>query len=255
MKIRTEADVEKLDARIKKELGIDVSKYRNEEVVEDFAELLVFPEYIFNWTIRPIIASFLLFLAGFFALDLVHIEFILFGLIGFVLFIIAGTLFGLLFLTWKMKTDLLGIMDYSLDIMKLAVEDLDQVNDRITDENKKEVYGLLFKGIIHIVTIPMLSKAVSTQVPFIGGFISRFIKKVLTYFSEKITWEGLEVEQELAEAEDEPNAPSRFSKTISGASIGLNKFMDITFSIAQFPLKIVFLFSLILLIGFLYLIN
>ena len=46
MKIRSQKDVDRLEEAIKMELGIDVSKYKNEEVVESFVELLVFPEYV-----------------------------------------------------------------------------------------------------------------------------------------------------------------------------------------------------------------
>ncbi len=44
MQIRTTKDVEKLDLKIKEELGIDVSKYRNPEVAESFVDLLIFPK-------------------------------------------------------------------------------------------------------------------------------------------------------------------------------------------------------------------
>ncbi|MEM6699997.1 MAG: hypothetical protein AAF599_16460, partial [Bacteroidota bacterium] len=74
MKIRTSKDVEKLDKKIKEELGIDVQKYRNEEVVENFVQLLVFPEYVINWVIRPVLISIGIFIIGFFTLNLVHVE-------------------------------------------------------------------------------------------------------------------------------------------------------------------------------------
>lgn len=72
MKIRTAADAKKLDEKIQRDLGIDVKKYRNPEVAEQFVELLIFPQYIINWGIRPIIISFFLYIAGFFIVDLVR---------------------------------------------------------------------------------------------------------------------------------------------------------------------------------------
>mgnify|MGYP001801556879 CR=1 FL=1 len=81
MKIRTSKDVEKLDKKIKEELGIDVQKYRNEEVVENFVQLLVFPEYVINWVIRPVLISLIILLIGFLTYNLVHIDYLLYGII------------------------------------------------------------------------------------------------------------------------------------------------------------------------------
>jgi len=205
MRIRTAKDVEKLDDRIKEELGIDVQKYRNEEVVESFVELLVFPEYVITWVIRPILISFVIFLIGFFIFNLVHIEYFIYGVIGLVLFLSTGVLIGLLFLTWKMKSDIWGIVDYSLKIMKSAVNDMNQVNNQITISNRKDINGLLFKGIIHIVTIPMMSKIISNKVPFVGGIVNRIVKKILVLVSDKIKFNEENLTQELMEKEGKPN--------------------------------------------------
>lgn len=254
MKIRTEKDVEKLDQKIKDELGIDVRKYRNQEVVENFVELLVFPEYIFSWTIRPIILSFVAFIVGFFVLDLVHIEYVLYGIFGLVLFLITGVLLGLLFLTWKMKSDMWGIIDYSLNIMKSAVNDINQVSHQVNAENRKDVLGLLFKGVIHIVTIPMLSQVISDKVPLVGGIVNRFVKKLFTLLSDRFSFDEIQLEEEMKKGE-ESNALQLYSKSIATASTGLNKLLGFTFGVAQFPLKISAGFFSLLLLLFLYLIG
>ena len=148
MKILTEKDVEKLDKRIKEEFGIDVQKYRNEKVVEKFVELLVFPEYVITWVIRPMLISGIIYLIGFKIFDLVHIEYLIYGIIGLFLFLGTGILVGLLLLTWRMKSDMLGIVNYTLEIMKTTVRDMNQINSQISKENRTEVFGLLFKGIL-----------------------------------------------------------------------------------------------------------
>ena len=255
MRIRTTKDVEKLDNRIKTELGIDVQKYRNEEVVESFVELLVFPEYVVTWVIRPIFIAILMFIIGFFIFDLVHIEFIIYGVIGLILFLITGILFGLLILTWKMKSDMWGIVDYSLEIMKSAVSDLNQVNSQISKENIKDILGLLFKGIIHIVTIPMMSKVISDKVPIVGGFVNRIVKKILTLVSDKVKFGEENLKQELRKKEGKPNAIQVYSNSISSVSNGLERVMNLTFGVAQFPLKLGFGIMALILILFLYLIN
>lgn len=255
MRIRTAKDVEKLDQKIKNELGIDVQKYRNEEVVESFVELLIFPEYVVTWVIRPILISLLIFIIGFFTLDLVHVEYVLYGVIGIVLFLVTGVLIGVLFLMGKMKWDMWGILKYSLEMMKSAVSDVNQVNNQISAENRKEVLGLVFKGIIHIVTIPMMSKIISEKVPLIGGIINFFIKKVLTLISDKVKFDEELLKEELKKTENEPTALKNYSDSISFVSLGLEKIMNITFAIAEFPLKLGTGLVLLILALFIYLIN
>jgi len=253
MKIRTAKDVEILDQRINEELGIDVRKYKDEDVVESFFALLVFPEYVVNWVIRPILIAIVLYVIGFYIFDLVHIEYFIYGFFGFSLFFTTGLVLGLLFLTKKIKKDLWGIINYSLDIMKSAVNDLNQMNSQINVENRKDVLGLLFNGIIHIVTIPMMSKIISEKIPFIGGIINRFIKKVLTLISDMVSFQQDSLKQEIMS--EEHNILEIYSKSISSASAGLEKATHMTFRIAQFPLKLIFGISLLMLIAFVYLIN
>lgn len=255
MKIRTEADIEKLDAKIKQELGVEVSKYRNEEVAENFVELLIFPKYVIKWVILPVSISFMAYIAGFFLFNLVHIEYVIYGIIGLILFLLLGIISGLFFLMWRMKSDMWGIISYSLEIMKSAVTDLNQVNNQIDNENRKEVLGLLFKGIIHIVTIPVLSKAISTKVPFVGGIVNSIIKKVLTVVSNKIKFDEVKLKQELDKPENESNALKIYTNSISSATAGLEKVMNFTFGIVKLPLKIALIIICPIVLLFLYLIN
>lgn len=255
MKIRTAKDVEQLDLKIKEELGVDVQKYRNEEVVENFVELLVFPRYVITWIIRPIVIAIGLFILGFFVLHLVHVEYILYGIIGLILFVVNGILIGLLFLIWKMKSDTWGIVEYSLEIMKSAVTDMNQVNSQVTAENRKDVLGLLFKGIIHLVTIPMMSKVIADKVPFIGGLVNKIVKKILVLVSDKVEFDDENLTEELQKKEDQPNVLQIYSSSITSVSKGLEKVMNFTFGVAQLPLKLVFGIVFLLLILFLYLIN
>jgi len=255
MNVRTTSDVEALDLKIYEELGIDVKKYRNEEVVEDFVELLIFPRYVVNWVMHPILISLVLFIAGFFFLNLVHIEYFLYLVIGFVLFLTTGILFSLVFLTWKMKSDIWGIVDYSLNIMKSAVQDLSKVNHQITVENRKDVLGLLFKGVIHIVTIPLLSKVISEKVPLVGSVANKAVKKALTLISDKVKFDEANLTRELDKDSQQPSPIEAYSNSITTASNSLEKVTNISFGVVQFPLKLAFFITLFFLVIFLYLIN
>ncbi|CAL2055105.1 hypothetical protein [Tenacibaculum sp. 190524A05c] len=256
MKIRTKKDVQELDEKIKTELGIDVSEYKNEDVAENFAELLMLPSYMVSWVIRPIIFSFILYIIGFYTLNLVHVEYLLYALLGFLFFMLAGVAFGFLLLMFKMKKDIWSIADYSLDILKLSVEDLSSVNNQITEENKKDVLSLLFKGIIHIVTIPMLSQSVAKKIPVLGNLAGGIIRRVLVAISDKLEFEEDNIDDFAEETtEGDSKILSSYIFTITKVSEGLEKFVNFTFKVVRFPIIIFALFSFVLLFLFLYLIH
>ena len=255
MQIKNEEDLLKLENKIKDELGIDVKQYRNEEVAENIVELLILPQYIFNWIVRPILLALLIYIAGFFFLDLVHIEYLIYGIIGFGLFFFTGVLIGLLLLIWKMKSDVWSIIEYSLNMMNSAIGDLNKVNHQIDGENKKYVLGLLFQGITHIVIIPILSHGMSNKIPVVGGFLKNTIIKVLTSISDKSDFEDVQLKEELQQKETASNTYEAYEQSISKASNGIEKVMNFTFRVAQIPLWIATLFSLSILILFILLIG
>jgi len=223
MKIRTKEDVVKLQARVKDELGIYLEKYRKEEVIENFVELLIFPRYVATWVFRPVLISLMIFFIGFFLLDLVHIEYVIYGLIGFLLFLVAGFLFGLLYLTFKMKADLWGIVGYSLEIMDIAVNDLNQVGRNLTRAKRMDTLGLLFTGVTHVVTIPTMTQVVSERVPYIGGLVSKTIAKILTLISDKVKWDVEEIDREIDAEGNQGNILGMYSKAITAVSSRLEK--------------------------------
>ncbi len=254
MKVETNADVKELDERLKNELGIDVRKYRDEEVAENFMEILLFPQYIGSWVLRPIILLLILFFLGFFFIDLVHIEYLIYAVFGLALTLLTGLFLGLLLFTWRLKSDLIGIVEYALGIMKSGATDLSQVSNKITPDNRKEVLGLLFKGVIHIVTIPMMGEVASKKVPFFGGAIKSLLKRVLTIVSDTVKFDETLLEAELNKEDSEPGFIETYTNSISAATAGLNTALSKTMGLAQFPLKIGFLISMISLVTFLYLI-
>lgn len=252
MKIRTEEDVALLDARIKEELGISVSKYKNEEVVETFVSMLVFPEYILTWTFQPLLLALAAYAIGFFVIDLVHVQYVLYAIIGLVLFLVVGMLLGLMMLTNRLKTDVLGIMDYSMGIMKAAAADIDTAKVNIPPEGRKDALRMLYKGIIHIVTLPMLTTAISAKIPIVGGLINRFVRKVIVALSDKITIDESMLESHgsgLAILEDEVGAVA-----VKAGNKSLKKVMDVSVGVAQFPFKVLLYLFGGLLFLFIYLI-
>tara|TARA_B110001452_G_scaffold132196_1_gene109832 strand:+ start:11796 stop:12047 length:252 start_codon:yes stop_codon:yes gene_type:complete len=59
---------------------------KNEKIANSFVELLVFPTYVSLCLIRTILVSLGIFIIGFFVVDLVHVEYVIYGLIGFFFF-------------------------------------------------------------------------------------------------------------------------------------------------------------------------
>ena len=189
LKIKTAKDVEALDLKIKSELGVDVGKYRKPEVAEAFVDLLIFPRFVITWILRPIIISLLLYIALFFAVDFSAVAVTFYTPFGLLLFLLNGIVYGVIFVMWKLKSDIYSIIEYSLGILKNSVTDLQHIGKTTVHNNKKETLGLLFLGITHIVTIPMVTTALSNKIPLVGGLISGIIKRKLRLVASTIKFD------------------------------------------------------------------
>ncbi len=76
------------------------------------------------------------------------------------------------------------VIKYSIDIFEQARDDLEIAKSNFTGKDKKYKYGLLFQGIIHNVTIPVLTEVVKEKIPFLGGLLKVIIFKALSRFSQ-----------------------------------------------------------------------
>lgn len=255
MKIRTEQDVAALDQAIKQKLGIDVQKYRDEAVLQTFLDLLNVPEYLYKWLARPIGLAILLFVVGLFLLNLNLLGLILYFSIGFFLFMTTGVFTGFLMMIKKIQSDVFSLLSYSLEIMKSAVADLNHANDQVTPENRKEVFGLLFKGIIHLLTIPTMTKVLSERVPLIGTLISGLIKKALTTVANKVKFDETGLKEELQKEEGTPSAFEEYATSITAVSKNLDKVVNFSFGTIQVPLVISLGLSSLSLLCFLYFVH
>lgn len=255
-RIKNKKDIERLEKTIQEELGIDIAKYKDEEAIENFVDLLVFPKYVLNWAIRPVLITIVLFIAGFFVIDLSGFEYLSYTVIGLTLFLLSGILAGLLFLIWKMKSDIWSVIEYSLDIMKSAVGDISHVKNQLTAQNSRDILALLFTGVIHVVTIPTLSEVIREKIPIVGGLINLLIRRILTVITDKVKFDEDLISEDLSEDLSEPEHISKaldsYQKAISRATKGLDKILDISFGIAQFPLMIILGLSLVILIFSIY---
>lgn len=248
-------NIEELGKKIQDELGIDIQKYRNAEVVGKFVELLAFPKYISNQLIRPVSLYIGVFLFGFLIFDLSPIDYLVYGVLGFLLFLISGTLLGLLFLSGKMKTDIIEVLNYSLNIMNSIIMDLNQVSNQLSPEKRKDTLGLLLNGIIHIVTIPTMSEVIRDKIPFVGGYIAKLFTRTLVFISDRIKFDQGVLRPEVNSGEVEESTIEAYLKSISEARSKVDKALDTAFSLAQTPLKLGVGITHLVLILFLFVIN
>jgi hypothetical protein len=255
MKIRTQADVDALDKKIKTELGVDVSKYRDEEAIEAISGLLVFPLYVVSWTVRPVVLAFLLYICGFFLLDLIHIQYLLYGIVGLVLALVTGLFAGLLYLTLRFRSDLEGIMNYSMSIMRGIVEDMDQLNTTTHVGNRKEVLQLLFLGVMHIITIPAVSSIIGNRVPLIGGGIAHIVRRVLTTMTGLFKWDEKNLQAATLQAGDEGKILPAYLAGVRGFQNIMNKVLKVSIRVVQFPILLIFGFFALLTLVFVWAIN
>ncbi|OAV42834.1 hypothetical protein [Lewinella sp. 4G2] len=188
MKIKTQAEADALNAKILSEMGVDISAYRDQEVIDKLAELIVFPMYALESVLRPIGLFLLFWIAGFWLWDLVHLEYLLYVIPGFVLFAVAGFFAGILYLSIRFRNDINSMLNYSMEILRNIVADVDKVNKGTNKANLQENLTLLFAGVLHIVTIPAAASIVAKKIPFIGGYVSGLLTRILRRIANIFKW-------------------------------------------------------------------
>ncbi|MFK7758167.1 MAG: hypothetical protein AB8B53_14655 [Flavobacteriales bacterium] len=254
MKIRTEKDVEALDLQIKEELGIDLSSYRNDEVMENFLDILIFPIYIISWAIRPVICAFILYIIGFFVIDLVHIQYLIYAILGLVLFIISGVLFAVIYTSGKLRDDIGGIMEYTLDMFKNLAKDISLTNSQSGQADGKNRMNMLFKGIIHLITLPTLKSLISRKIPLVGVIIYWIVKRMFNIVSDRIKFDEQGFEEAIQNSGSQSRALEIYMNGVSASSLGLGKVIKVVVKVFQLPFKILFVIASLALTLFIYLI-
>ncbi len=243
MKIRNEKDVSKLDQKIQDELGIDIKLYRNPEVIANVVEMIAFPKFVVKWISRPILISFLLFIAGFFVIELYHILYVIYGIFGLIFFLLCGLTSGILVVILKIRKDIYDLVSYMLDVLKKCVTDARDVHVRMKDSQKaSSVLGLLFLGLTHIVFIPTATGVINKKIPK-GGFISKWlVKKVLRVVTNRIKFKDIEEDPNAKGNTNDKvgGALQRYIKIVDGTKSVLQKIISGAFSVVEFPVIIAF---------------
>jgi hypothetical protein len=256
MKIRTQTDIDNLDKRIQDELGVDIKKYRDEELVANLVELMNFPVYVTNWTLKPILYSFIAFLIGFTLIDLENeFEYVIYTAAGFCLFLSVGGSFGLILLVRKLKLDIWRIIEYAIDLMKSVVSDIDKIKNQISPKSRRRIFTLVFKGIIHIIIIPFWAVAFTEGIPIIGRPIKWIVVQILSFISDQLKLEEISAAIEVDKSKNKKDFLTLQSEIFSQESAQLKKALSFSLNIAQIPLFFYFFVSILFLSILIFILN
>lgn len=251
--IKTDQDLAALDQQVYEELGVELHKYRNPEIAGTVADLILFPKYVLQWVLQPVALALLLYLVGFFIFDYTLLTFILYLLVGLLLFIVTGLLAGIAYLITQLRNDLVRIVSFSFEIMEDALNDMKVVRHRVTWENRGRVMKLLFKGIIYVVTIPTLTGAIGRKIPIVGGLVKRLLKWALTKLAGLIKFEFADKAKTATQAEAVPqNKLLPYLQSVRKAVEKVNGWVSTLINLLRFPFLVGFMLSSLLLGLFLY---
>jgi len=238
-----------LSKKIKSQLNIDIEKYKNEDVLLKFTEILIFPQYVFKLVIWPIIISLLAFILGFFILDLSILKLILYILLGPLLFNLTGLLFGVYLIITKIKEDFLSIINYIFVILKEALNDLDQIKEGKSIENLNQSINLLLTGVIQLVAIPMITKAVSNKIIFGSKIFNYLIVKILNLLNKKLDFTKMKVIS--VNNKKKSDILNHFSNSIDSISKNLENIISSVIGAIKYPITFILFFVSLTLMLFL----
>ncbi len=246
MKIKTQADILQLEAKIKEELDIDIRKYSNQEVRENFIEIGESLETVANWQQKIGIGAFIAYLIGFSALNLEgSTEYLVYGIAAFILIgALAFFTFSIL-VTAKMKFQIKKTIELSIKIMRWCLNDLRKMEHILTPANRANTLGLLFKGTTHIITIPLMTELIADKVPLIGGLLKRLIRYVLTAIADHIQYDENRLKAEMKKPKGEESVIDFYLKTLDAFTQFDEKMLSFFMGISLIPLVGGFVVSLV----------
>jgi len=255
MQFRTNRTARKLDKAIQEELGVDIKKYRDPEVEETVSDLLNLLTYAANAVKFPLLIGLGLFIAGFFVLDLVHVENLIYGVFGIVLILIIALMIGVLLIIWGIKNDILEVIDYSLSLTKNIQQDTQAIQAQITGEDKERKYQLFYRGVLHLITIPIVSGAIGQKIPFIGGFAGGLVRRVLAAATDNKLIFKLLFKANVFDASSAVGSFANTTNRLRDFVEGIDQAVSRVLRVVQFPFVVVLLIAGLILAGLVWMVN
>ena len=241
---------EQLEQTVKRELGIDLTTYRSPETIEAILNLITFPGYIISAFVWSIFIVFITAIGSWLIIDVDLTSGLIFAMISVFLFLGETILLGILIITHTIKKDLIGVLQFTISLIKNVLKDTNQASDTFK-EKPKEKFQLLYKGVIQIVIIPSIGAAIANKIPLIGSVFEAMISAVLYKVSER------EVLSDEKLKEVTPEDPSQWITSLStylSSCLALTKkVLSTAFLIVNIPIQLIFLFNTTLIAGLVYL--
>lgn len=114
---------------------------------------------------------------------------------------------------------------------------------------------LIFKGIIHIVTIPILTQIITEKIPLIGRFISGLIKWILTAITNRMKFDEIDFEEDRNPTTGKSSLLESLSYLISDLSEVITTVVNFIFNTLLVPMIIALIIALFILVIYIDLIN
>lgn len=163
--------------QVNNELGIDMTKYQNNELLLRVTNLIMIQKSFFSSFATPVLISLTIFIVGFFVLDLHIIGSIIFGIFGFLLYAFIGVLFGIFRMLSRLKNDIRSVVSVALQTTQNILTDLNVANKHFKKDVENPI-GLVFEGTIASIITPVICSTFD-KIPLIGNFLIGGSDKVL----------------------------------------------------------------------------
>lgn len=171
------ARIQVINDEMLRRTGVDLSRYRNEELTETVANALTFPLFFARSISRPagafllgVIVAMFLVESGYFRAFLV--------LPGMPLAIVNGVLLGLVLFVRRIRDDMDRVFAISADLSVQVMEDIGTARGRIGGGDSGFPSLLeTFQGVNAVILLPIVIRTLERRVPLLGGLAAKITER------------------------------------------------------------------------------
>lgn len=245
---KTQKQVLQTSEEITPESGIDFTAYRNTEILEKVMSLILFQKYSASFLYKPVSVFLLLYITGFFIFNAEIAGMIVYGIAGFAIFSFNGVLAGLLLLLSNLKKDFKIIINSSLELTETLFNDVHILNTTI--KNSEYPVCIIFNGIIKANILSALDKKL-IRIPFIGKRIVNSTDKVVDLITEQLkNYENqLNIKKQIIGRSNvllNAGMNANIKSILQPFSGNIEETINKRFAVLEWPLKTMFVLSLVL---------
>lgn len=243
----------KIIQHVNNEIGIDVTKYQNPEIIGKVTDLILIQNYSVKSFYKPVLISFLIYATGFFVFDFGKIGIFIYGFIGVFFFLFNGLIYGVLKLLSNLKKDLKFIINSSLDFTRNICADLNYLSTNVKEI--KNPIALVFEGIVAATVTPTLTKTF-VKIPVVGGLFMGGSDKVFIVIIDQLKKheDKSNIKKFIGTGSNQlTDVSSNIDNFINSFSGKTDNILNTGFRAFQFPIRVLFVCSIIM--SFLFLLS